>query len=476
MWLSFIKNVHIYYIDYIPQEVDAVPDENKNPWFKVKWKAILAVLIPVVFIVSLASSIKGKIMKGTYINGIDAGGMSEKEAVIMLDKEFNANLGDSFINLRHEDKLWKLYYKDINARFDTAKAAKQAVNITRDSGIVERILVEMGLKKKIKSMEMDLQYDTDKIVDNVTKISKEINKGPVDAKISFDGKKFKITPDVPGAEVDLIKLISMIRDYIRPSLEEGTLYVPVISIGANKTYEMLNAVKTKLSTFYTAFHTGDSNRNTNLMLSTKAVSSTLLMPGEVFSFNKTLGPRLAKYGYMEAPVIVNGELVHGIGGGICQVSSTLYNAALLANLDIVERKNHGFPSSYIGLGRDATISENYIDLRFKNNRKYPIFLYGYILENRLYFEIYGDDTTRGMKVDIETSVVEVVKPKGPKITEDPNMPIGAEIIKVKPKDGYKVKVYRKTYKDGNLVKNELLGTDYYKAVDGEIIRGTKQIS
>ena len=129
-----------------------------------------------------------------------------------------------------------------------------------------------------------------------------------------------------------------------------------------------------LSTFSTKYAASNKNRTTNLILASNKINGTVLMPGEVFSYNKVVGKRTIAAGYKEAPIYVSGRVEDGLGGGICQITSTLYNAVVFANLEIVERSNHQFVPSYVGASRDATVVYGALDFKFKNNTDYTIII------------------------------------------------------------------------------------------------------
>jgi vancomycin resistance protein YoaR len=152
------------------------------------------------------------------------------------------------------------------------------------------------------------------------------------------------------------------------------------------------------------------NRTENVKIAAAAVNGVIVLPGEVFSMNKALGPRVASKGYKEAPVIINGTVAPGLAGGICQVTTTVYNAALLYDLEIVERRQHGLAVSYVGAGRDATISGNAIDFKFRNNNKYPIYSSAIIGKSTLTINFYGTNEHPGRYVQIATEIYERIKP------------------------------------------------------------------
>ncbi|HRU42535.1 MAG TPA: VanW family protein, partial [Candidatus Diapherotrites archaeon] len=273
-----------------------------------------------------------------------------------------------------------------------------------------------------------------------------------------------ITDEVEGRKLDVNKSCDIIKAFLDKASEgEAELAVDVTEPEIKRSD--LENIKDNLGEYSTKFNAADVDRTHNIKIATSSASHILVKPGEVFSLNKKMGPRLAKFGYKEANVIINNELVPGIGGGVCQVSSTLYNAALLSNLKIVERKSHSLPSSYIALGRDATISEDYIDLKFENNTKYPIYIYGEVKGSWVKFSIYGYDENPERTVKIKTETVKVTPPQI-SIIEDPTLPEGTEVEEKKAYTGYVVKSYRVVMENGKEVSTEELPLSVYRVVNG----------
>ncbi|MDF2532175.1 MAG: VanW family protein, partial [Clostridia bacterium] len=237
----------------------------------------------------------------------------------------------------------------------------------------------------------------------------------------------------------------------------------------------LAVIQDKLGEFSTKFNAADVDRSTNIKVATNSTNNVLIRPGEVYSVNETLGPRLAKYGYKDAKVIINNELVPGIGGGVCQVSSTLYNAVLLSNLKVIERKNHSLTLSYVGLGRDATISGDYIDFKFMNNTNYPIYIYGEVKGSWVKFTVFGKNEHPGRMVKVNSEVIKTLPPTI-KIIEDPTLPVGTEIEEKKAHTGYVVTTQRVVYENGKEILRESLGTSNYRVVNGVKRVGTKVVA
>ena len=217
------------------------------------------------------------------------------------------------------------------------------------------------------SLEIITEEQSPKALD-IDAIHSEIYKEASDA--YFTQNPYAVYPSENG--LDFAISVEEAKAMLQEDKEEYT--VPLKTLYPNVTTNMIGqeAFPDLLSSFPTYYSTSDRDRTTNLILAANKINGTVVMPGEVFSYNQVVGERTIAAGYKEAPIYVNGEVVDGLGGGICQVTSTLYNAVVLANLEIVERSNHQFVPSYVKASRDATVVYGSIDFKFKNNRNYPI--------------------------------------------------------------------------------------------------------
>ena len=235
------------------------------------------------------------------------------------------------------------------------------------------------------------------------------------------------------------------------------------------TSEMLGDLR-ELGGYSTHFAPGD--RGSNIALAASHINGVMLAPGQIFSYNKVVGPRIESAGFRDAPVIVKGELVPGVGGGICQVSSTLYNAVLLSDLKIVSRSHHAFPVHYLPAGRDATVVDGAIDFQFQNNTPAPIYVAASSGGGHLAFRILGKKTL-GKTVAIELANHEILPTPPPKTVSDPTLYVGARRFKDRGHRGHRVTVYRVVKVNGALVKRELISQDHYRAFAPIVLAGTK---
>ena len=227
-----------------------------------------------------------------------------------------------------------------------------------------------------------------------------------------------------------------------------------------------------LADFATKYEASNKNRTTNLALAVNKINGVVLMPGEEFSYNKVVGERTIEAGYKEAKIYSNGQVIDGLGGGICQVSSTLYNSVLLSNLEITERHNHQFTTSYVAAGRDATVAWGAKDFKFVNNRKYPIKIEASVKNGICKISIYGVKEEIEYNVDIEVEQISV-KPYSTKYEENPDLDVGVEKIKQNGTNGRVTATYKVLSRNGMIVSRTLLSKDNYNAIQKIVIKGTK---
>lgn len=221
-----------------------------------------------------------------------------------------------------------------------------------------------------------------------------------------------------------------------------------------------------ISTYTTHFDPQETNRVQNIKMGAKKLTGTVVQPGEIFSFNQVVGPRKKERGFKQAPEIVNGEVVDGIGGGVCQVSSTLYNAVLLADLPIVERVHHSQPVSYVDLGRGAAVYDGQLDFKFKNKAENPVLIMARVTSRQLTISILGRKN-RG-QVKIITSSPEVLRPEVEREIDTSLAPGEKEVVR-QGENGYKVVVKKIVKKEGKVVRKEIVSEDIY-APEVQIIK------
>lgn len=407
-----------------------------------------------------------------WVKGIEICKLTRTQVLNMLENKIETSLVGSSISLNYEDKQWNLKFSDVDYSYNYYEAVNVAYMAKEKAGFIDKMRNFFNIGNSGLNIDITHSYNKAYIDNLIEKIAKEIYRESVAATITLKSGNFIITDDIPGRSLDKKKTYELIIDQLDKAVADS-IQLPVVIIEPTvKKSDLLN-IKDKLGEFSTEFNTSDSDRVSNLSLATRNTSNVLLLPDDVFSFNKIVGPRLEKYGFKMAKIIVNNQYTSGIGGGICQVSSTLYNAVLYSNLEIVERKNHSLPSTYVDMGRDATISGDYIDLKFKNNTGYPIYIYGEMKGNKVKFTIYGKDDFPERSIELKTKIISKTEPTT-EIIEDPILPEGTVIEERKPSPSYTVKSYKIIKEKGKDDIIEPLYTDVYPLVNGIKRVGTKK--
>ena len=293
---------------------------------------------------------------------------------------------------------------------------------------------------------------------DIAKIHDDIYSEPQNATVTKD--PYSITVEKKG--IDFAISIEETNNIINSS-ESNEVSIPLVYKNAEITVADLgqDIFANRLSISTTKYDSTNVNRATNLEIAVNKINGTVLAPGEIFSFNKVVGERTAKSGFKEAIIYADGELDYGLGGGICQVSSNLYNTVLKANLEIVERKNHSMTVNYLPIGCDATVSYGSVDFKFKNSRSYPIKIVATINSGVITISIYGVPEENEYTVDIITETLQ--KEDFETVYErTSSVPEGTEVIKQTGKYGYKCSTYKVLYQNGKIVSKTLLSTDTYK--------------
>ena len=284
------------------------------------------------------------------------------------------------------------YYIENNNLILTSGKEGNVVNINQMVSYIKNGIMNLTLKNRTLDIATSIKQPS-KI--NIEKIYEEVHKEAKDA--YYTQNPFSVYPSENG--IDFAISLEEATQMLEEEKEEYTIPLKILYPKVTTNMIGTEAFPDLLSSFSTNYNARDTDRTTNLKLAANKINGTVLMPGETFSYNQVVGARTIAAGYKEAPIYVQGQVVDGLGGGICQITSTLYNAVLYANLEIVERSNHQFVPSYVTASRDATVVYGSIDFKFKNNRNYPIKLICSVANGVASFQIFG------LKTDNEYEVV-----------------------------------------------------------------------
>lgn len=288
------------------------------------------------------------------------------------------------------------YYIDGNNLVITKGQSGQTIKIDESANYIKTQINNLNVANPIELFTEDA---SPKKID-IDAIYNEIHKDPVNAYYTQD--PYVIHPSENG--MDFAITVDQAKALLQEDKDEYTIPVKVVYPSVTTNMIGQEAFPDLLSNFSTKYATSNKGRTTNLILAANKINGTVLMPGETFSYNKVVGARTIAAGYKEAPIYVSGRVENGLGGGICQIASTLYDAAVYANLDIVERSNHQFVPSYIGASRDATVVYGAIDFKFKNNRDYPIKITCSVSGGIANFKIWGLKSDNDYQVEISSRI------------------------------------------------------------------------
>ncbi|MEG2787866.1 MAG: VanW family protein [Romboutsia sp.] len=337
------------------------------------------------------------IAKNIFIEGVDVSQMTKKKAIESVKESNEAK----DINLFYNSQKYSISAKDINLKYSVEEAVNTAFNYTKTESYFENVKRYFNLKKNKKNLEIKPSYDEVLLSQAIEKVSNNINVDMVNAKVSIShGGSISTTSSQTGRELDIASTKESIYDMI----ESKTRKDIELKVNIKEPYITTDAAQSvnSLLAQYTTKFSNSSNRVTNINVAAKKSSDLVLMPGEEFSYNNLTGMRTKSNGYKDAPVIVNGELQEGVGGGVCQVSTTLYNSVLSSGLSVTSVRNHSLLSSYAPIGQDAMVNDSGTDFRFKNPFNHPIYIKTTVGSSSVTSKIYGNEADKkniSIKVD-----------------------------------------------------------------------------
>lgn len=431
-------------------------------------------LIFIIIIIGLSAVLKisfsGHIMGGIKVNGMDVGGLTLPEAEEKL-LPLAERLRMRTLYFTFENKRWSIDPDLLGLKADLAGTLKDAYGIGRNGKLTGRLQETYLSLTRGRKLTMRINLDDQKLVRVLNTLSREIHVSPQGTQLEIAGNKVKIIQKgIEGKEL----LLKETKDRVKSVLAKGdnNIELAVIKVKPGLTEEMLAQFKPidVIASFNTGFNPLEDERNRNIEIAANSLTGYVIRPGETFSFNQVVGPRSEEEGYKKAMVIINNRFVPDWGGGVCQVSTTLYNTALLADMEIVERREHSRPVKYVPPGRGSTVAYGLIDLRLRNQLKKPVIIWTKTERDNLTVYFLGAKDS-GKEVIIEsTGYMEII----PRIVtkESNNIPWGQEVVEEKGSGGYRVTTWRIVKQDGKTVRREMIAKDKVEALDRVVVTGT----
>ncbi|WP_339220677.1 VanW family protein [Paenibacillus sp. FSL H8-0332] len=405
----------------------------------------------------------------TAIAGWEVGGMNIAEVKAGMDSRLQALEATPLVMKAKNNAGLQVTLKQAGVTYEAGNFL-QALKTLTDGTLMERVQARRSWSG---SWNMEIQLQTAQLKSLLNPEWEKASFGvPVDAVRRITGDDQVVyTPGTSSYEVDWQALELAMQAAVPTRLAaDGTLQdkqiqleVPLAVKQPKITLQALKdqGIDRKIVQFSTSLGASGPGRSFNVEAAAKAVNGTVLPPNAVFDYGKAIQKAQTEYGFREAPVIVNGKLQPGTGGGICQVSSTLYNAALRSGLEIVERRNHSLPVSYLPKGQDATFAEGYINFRFRNNTGKYLIIKSEVQGRTLTIKLFGT-FPKNVNYSIESRTVEVLPPTD-KYVSDASLPKGGTRVLLAGKTGYVVETYITRHVDGAAVERNLLSRDTYYA-------------
>lgn len=416
---------------------------------------------------------KDKACEGVYVGQVDISGLTEKQAQKAIDDKAEEYKKLNF-TFQSGEQSSQAALGELG--FDIVKEEsliRKAVKYGNDGGVWNRYFKLIKLKKEKKVFVPVYEVAQKTAAEVLTERAGGLLEGASNAVITRTDGAFTIADEKEGVELDTKATVKKLRIYLNNDWDgkEGT--IPVVSKTQTPTVTRadLETIQDNLGTFSTYCGSGQA-RVTNIIRGAELINGTVLMPGQEFSAGQTMMPFTTENKYVEAGAYENGEVVASVAGGICQVSTTLYNAAINAELDIVSRQPHSMVVNYVKPSRDAAIAGDYKDLKIRNNYDTPIFIEGYISEGNVIFNIYGKETRpSGRELKFISETVEIEEPTKKFVAkEDSEIGVIKEPENVN--KGRKAQLWKVVYENGKEVSRDIFNKSTYKPSAYKVMVGT----
>lgn len=415
------------------------------------------------------------IKTGIYAGDIELSGMSAEQAKAAIE-EYIESLGETEVTLlAAAGNEVVVTAGELGITWANPQLVDEAAEIGTHGNVIERYKILKDLQHENKVYPILLSFDLQAINDILTDQCARYDVKAVNYSLKRENGEFQLIEGQTGYMLDVETSIDRVNDYLTQNWDHQPcrIELDVAVEQPQGSAEELAQVKDVLGSFTTAYTSSGASRCANVENGCKLVNGTVIYPGEEFSFYTAVAPFSEKNGYYMAGSYVSGKVVDSLGGGICQVSTTLYNAVLLAELDVTERHNHSMVVSYVARSADAAIAESAgKDFRFVNNLDYPVYIEGYTSGKKLTFNIYGKETRDPNRtISFESEELEVINPPADLIYADASKPVGY-IVSDSAHTGYKARLWKIVKENGVEVSRTQVNSSNYKMVPRSATVGT----
>lgn len=420
---------------------------------------------------------EGTVDKGVYIGGLDIGGMSAEEATNVLNAYIEELRAEKITLIGPKGSI-KLTLGDMGLSANVESIIRKATGTAKATNLITRFMLLKDLEGDNVVIDMGLSIDKQATANLIHNRLGKLNIEAVDWDLKRSNGKFTMVEGKTGEAVDIVASVNALNEYIAKDWQNGVLKNVEFTLDSHVvqprgSQEELALVKDLMGSFSTSYKTSGANRAKNVENGCSKINGTLLYPGDTLSAYALTSPYTIKNGYREAASYANGETVTSVGGGICQVSTTLYNAAIRAELHITQRNAHSMTVAYVKLSEDAAIAGTYKDLRFRNDYDYPIYVEGVCENKTLTFNIYGHETRdENRKIRFESEVISEDNPPT-EYTLSSSREVGYYKVTRSAHIGYQTRLWKIVTVNGVDTEKIRMNQSTYKSSCQKVTIGTK---
>ena len=407
--------------------------------------------------------------EGVLIQGMDLSGMNKQEASRAVEQYIEDHLRPVQVTLQTSGNTdVQVTAGDLGIRWSNPEILDEALSIGTEGNVIARYKVLKDLKREPVNYELAFEFDINAINQVLTEQCSLYDQPVVNAVLKRENGVFSVVEGQVGYRLDVETSIDVIYEYmtLEWDLQPCVIKLDVIVEQPLGSAEELAKVTDLLGSFTTSFSSSGADRSANVSNGCRLIDGSTLYPGQEFSTYEAVAPFTQQNGYYMAGSYLNGKVVDSLGGGICQVSTTLYNAVLRAELEVTQRYNHSMIVTYVDPSADAAIAESSgKDFRFVNNLDVPIYIEGIIQGKKITFNIYGQETrSSDRKVTYESKVLEVINPPGEILYAEASQPIGYLVKGDSAHIGYRAQLWKVVTENGVEVERSQVNSSSYKMV------------
>ncbi|MBU7007925.1 VanW family protein [Phosphitispora fastidiosa] len=444
---------------------------------KIVLLIIAALLISVV--VSFISFIEltgrsDRIFPGVSLKEVNLGELTQNQAAQVLE-DYIGSLQDMYINVSFSGGSGRMRVADTGLQVDTDKIVQAAWAVGRTGSYLQQWQERKAVAQNGREIPLEVNFSPDKVRNILNDITREVRVPPKDARLVITPQEIvEIVEGVNGTEIDFEEAFSQLAPIFRDD-REPAITVSFVEVNPSETTEEVINLRINglLAQFTTRFNAENTNRSENVRVAAMALNGRMIKQGEFFSFNDVVGPRSQEAGYKNAKIILNNEFIDGLGGGVCQVSSTLYNVLLRAGINVTERHNHSLVVTYVPMGQDAAVAFGAKDLKFTNNLPCAVIIKASMTRDTVTLKLFGDSSLKKNIRIVNSTIKEY--PFKIVYKNDATLPKGQQTVASNGQNGYRVVSKMLVYEGGALVESKQLPSSYYKPLDQVVNVGVKPV-